>query len=180
MLPSHQLSKSIYIVGHKKTMLPGGTFNILSIKSMFRKQGIELLNINALTTFCPHKSGGRIKQRLVAFRALHKQIIIFQLAQFFGNLGNAPVVVCIFQGNGYTPSMFILGQVSIFDIVLRTSLLLKRTFSHRLICLRYIKSRNIFQNSIGNYRDGMVTRHGIGFPGTDIPNRQQTIIRIKL
>ena len=75
--------------------------------------------------------------------------------------------------------MLVLRQVPEPHIIRRPALLLGRAFLHRDKGLLHIKTADAFQDGIRQHRHGMIPRHGIGFPGGDVPDREQSVVIIK-
>ncbi|MOA02711.1 hypothetical protein D3C78_1221770 [compost metagenome] len=129
---------------YKPAMLPCISLNVLTPLIVFRIIRVEIRDPFTVRSSGSHKPGRFIEQVCIITSTLHIRFIIFSFTQFFSYLRNTPIVISIFKRNSNTPAMFILWQVFILAIGIRTSDILHRAFLHCFKCFFFIKTTETF------------------------------------
>ena len=176
---SLQGGESFYVVRHEEAVLPGCPLDILSLESMLRDERVEWFDEPSGAVFRTHEACRRIEEVLVVHGPFHVICMIFRTVEFCGDLCNAPVIKGVFERVGHAPAMLLLRNVPEANEVRRAALQLVCALLHRLVGLFPVEAGDAFQDGIRDDGDRMVPGHGIGFPGADVPYRQQSVVVVE-
>ena len=123
-----------------------------------------------------HVFGFRVDEVAVVPAPRQEESIVFLVAQELGGLGDAPVVVGVFQRLGHGLVFLVEGDVAQLRVLRQAVVMrVRRRGLHRLVSALIIKALHALDHHVGQDGDGVVADHAPGFAAVERPDGQHVL-----
>ncbi len=169
--PSHDVDQTTDIVWNKESVLPRVCFSECK-RNLARVERLEPVAVTAGT----HETGCTIENVLVRLRSRAVAFVVLFLTQQARDLGDAPIVVRVFEHSRNRLTLVFRVDETAFDVWTKPVVLQLRAVFHRREGFVQVEAVDAFHCRVRNHGNRVITDHRVSLICSQFPHWQTTAL----